>query len=97
MRDFFESTGDDYDKYLNEIKLFEQVGYTFRDNDTLLVENPEELGGNGETPYSYKNGSDILNFGGRDYGFEVVSCNEIKISDLTPFDSAKLVMYCRRK
>lgn len=96
MEEFIESEGLDYDEYLEGIQLMEQVEYHFKDSGVLKIINPKELGGDGETTYTYVNGSSELTFGGRNYGFEVTNCEEIIITDYFLNKTVKLKMYCKR-
>ncbi|PHR46536.1 MAG: hypothetical protein COA32_10350 [Fluviicola sp.] len=96
LKDFFESENQDFEAYSKGVKIFEEVEYLFKEEGVLFVKNPEELGGDGETTYSFKKGSDEIIIGERNYGFAVNSCSEIEIVDFTPFESAWLTMYCRR-
>jgi hypothetical protein len=85
-----------FDDFQEGIKLFEEVEYIFQENGILEIINPDKLGGNGETNYEYANGSDVLIFGGRKYGFRIKSPNEILIIDYALGHHTQLIMNCIR-
>lgn len=97
LKKILEAQGKNFDEFVEESKLFEEVEFNFKEEGVLEVNNPDKLGGSGETTYSYSNGSDELTFGGRKYGFKVKTCNKISIIDFAFGESCKMIMYCKRK